>query len=48
MAKLTNEEIPKLSVVRNVNRKRSNRTRLFGPYPNVTAARTIVNLLNRI
>ena len=45
---LTNEEIPKLSVVRNVNRKRSNRTRLFGPYPNVTAARTIVNLLNRI
>ena len=45
---LTNEDIPKLSVVRNVNRKRSNRTRLFGPYPNVTAARTIVNLLNRI
>ena len=45
---LTNEEIPKLSVVRNVNRKRNNRTRLFGPYPNVTAARTIVNLLNRI
>ena len=45
---LTNEEVPKLSVVRNVNRKRSNRTRLFGPYPNVTAARTIVNLLNRI
>lgn len=45
---LTNEEIPKLSVVRNVNRKRRNRTRLFGPYPNVTAARTIVNLLNRI
>ena len=45
---LTNEEVPRLSVVRNVNRKRSNRTRLFGPYPNVTAARTIVNLLNRI
>lgn len=45
---LTNEEVFKLRVVRNVNRKRSNKTRLFGPYPNVTAARTIVNLLNRI
>ena len=45
---LTNEKVPRLNVVRNVNRKRSNRTRLFGPYPNVTAARSTVNLLNRI
>lgn len=45
---LTNEKIPKLAVVRNVNRKRKNQTRLFGPYPNVTAARYTVNLLNRI
>lgn len=45
---LTNEKVPKLAVVRNVNRKRKNQTRLFGPYPNVTAARYTVNLLNRI
>lgn len=45
---LTNEKVPKLVVVRNVNRKRKNQTRLFGPYPNVTAARYTVNLLNRI
>ena len=45
---LTNEEIPRLNVVRNINRKKTNRTRLFGPYPNVTAARNTVNLLNRI
>jgi excinuclease ABC subunit C len=40
---LTNEKVPKLAVVRNVNRKRNNQTRLFGPYPNVTAARYTVN-----
>ena len=45
---LTNDKIPMLNVVRNVNRKKSNRLRLFGPYPNVTAARYTVNLLNRI
>ncbi len=38
---------PKLAVVRNVNRKK-NINQLYGPYPNVSAARTIVNLLNRM
>lgn len=44
---LTNESIPKLMVVRNINLKK-NHTNLYGPYPNVTAARNTVNLLNRI
>ena len=44
---LTNEKIPKLLVVRNINLKK-NHTNLYGPYPNVTAARSTVNLLNRI
>lgn len=44
---LTNDEIPKLSIVRNLNRKK-NKEHLYGPYPNVTAARNTVNLLNRI
>jgi len=44
---LTNDDIPKLSIVRNVNRKK-NKDHLYGPYPNVTAARSTVNLLNRI
>jgi len=45
---LTNDSYPRLLVVRNINRKKTNRTRMFGPYPNVTAAREVVNLLNRI
>lgn len=44
---LTKEKFPRLLVVRNLNRKKK-KTRLFGPYPNVTAARNTVNLLNRI
>jgi len=44
---LTNEEIPRLLVVRNLNRKK-NKNELYGPFPNVTAARTTVNLLNRM
>jgi len=44
---LTNEKVPRLSVVRNLNKKK-NKTRLFGPYPNSNAARKTVNLLNRI
>ena len=44
---LTNEDIPRLSIVRNLNRKK-NKGRLYGPYPNVGAARSTVNLLNRI
>ncbi|MEG0826394.1 MAG: excinuclease ABC subunit UvrC [Bacilli bacterium] len=44
---LTDELVPKLTVVRNVNRKK-NTNYLYGPYPNVTAARNTVNLLNRM
>ena len=44
---LTNEKVPRLVVIRNVNKKK-NKTGLFGPYPNVTAARNTVNLLNRM
>lgn len=45
---LTNEKVPRLLVVRNINRKKKNIHRLYGPYPNVTAARETVNLLNRM
>lgn len=38
---------PTLKVIRNINKKRKSKY-LFGPYPNVTAARNVVNLLNRI
>ncbi len=44
---LTDDTVPSLKVVRNLNRKRKAKY-LFGPYPNVTAARGVVNLLNRI
>ena len=44
---LTNDDVPRLSIVRNLNRKK-NKEHLYGPYPNVTAARNTVNLLNRI
>jgi len=44
---LTNEKYPRLRIVRNINRKK-HKSKLFGPYPNVTAARKTVNMLNRI
>ena len=44
---LSNESVPRLSIVRHLGRKK-NKDRLFGPYPNVVAARETVNLLNRI
>lgn len=44
---LTDEEVPRLLVVRNLNRKK-NHNHLYGPYPNVTAAKETVNLLNRM
>ena len=44
---LTDEEVPRLLIVRNLNRKK-NKRRLYGPYPNVYAARQTVNLLNRM
>ena len=45
---LTNEKIPRLTIVRNPNIKKNKSHKLFGPYPNVTAARETVELLNRI
>jgi excinuclease ABC subunit C len=44
---LTNDEVPRLSIVRQLGRKKKT-DRLYGPYPNVSAARSTVNLLNRI
>ena len=43
----TNEDYPRLRVVRNVKRKK-NKNHLYGPFPNVTAARKTVNIINRI
>ncbi len=44
----TNEKAPRLKIVRNLSRKKNKNARLFGPYPNVTAARSTVNLINRL
>lgn len=44
---LTSEVVPRLKVVRVLTRKK-NVKNLYGPYPNVTAARNVVNLLNRM
>lgn len=43
---LTKEKYPRLKVVRNASRKTSHK--LFGPYPNVAAARKTVLMLNRL
>ncbi len=43
----TMENVPRLLIVRNAHKKKK-KTRLFGPYPNVYAARKVVNLLNRL
>lgn len=45
---LTEEAVPRLMVVRNINRKKNRHAKLYGPYPNVSAARSVVNLLNRM
>ena len=45
---VTNEEVFRINVVRNPNIKKSRTTKLFGPFPNVTAARRVVDLINRI
>ena len=45
---VTTEKYFRLIVVRNPNIKKRKDTKLFGPYPNVTAARTVVDMLNRI
>ena len=44
---LTCDDIPKLQVIRNINLKK-HKEHLYGPYPNVSAAREVVNLLNRL
>lgn len=44
---LTNEKYPRLRVVRNIKR-RKNKNHIYGPYPNVSAARKTVNMINRI
>ena len=44
---LTNDKYPTLKIVRNVHRKK-NKNHLYGPYPNVAAARKTVNVVNRI
>lgn len=44
---LTNDKYPILKVVRNVKRKK-NKNYLYGPYPNVKAARDVVNMINRV
>lgn len=43
---LTNEENPRLIVTR--NQRKRNMGRYFGPYPNVKAARTTIDVLNQI
>jgi len=42
---ITNEKNPKLIVTRNISKKSKN---FFGPYPNVSAARETVKLLNNV
>lgn len=45
---LTNDKIPRLLIVRNPNMKRGRDRKLFGPYPNITAAKKVVEILNRL
>ena len=45
---ITNEKYFRLVVVRNPNIKKRRDTKLFGPYPNVTAARNVVDMINRL
>ena len=43
----TKDKYPILKVVRNVNKKK-NKNNLYGPFPNASAARRVVEMLNRI
>ena len=45
---ITNEKVFRLLVVRNPNMKKRRDTKIFGPFPSVTAARKVVDLINRI
>lgn len=44
---LTNEKYPRVKIVRTKTRKKT-KSKLFGPFPNVTSARKTVELINRI
>ena len=44
---LSNEKIPRLRIIRRINVKKI-KNNLFGPYPNVTAAKKVVEILNRV
>lgn len=44
---LTKDKYPTLKVIRNVKRKK-NKNNLFGPFPNVKAARRTVEIINRV
>lgn len=45
---LTNDKVPRLLIVRNPNMRRGGNRKLFGPYPNITAAKKVVEMLNRL
>ena len=45
----TDELYPTIKVVRNLNRKKNkSKNKYFGPYPNVTAAKKTVEIINRV
>lgn len=44
---LTSDKVPTLRIIRRINVKKV-KNNLFGPYPNVVAARRVVEVLNRI
>ena len=44
---LTSDKVPTLKIIRRINVKKV-KNNLFGPYPNVAAARKVVEILNRI
>lgn len=44
---LTDEKVPRLKITRRINVKKK-KNNLFGPYPNVAAAKKTVEILNRI
>lgn len=44
---LTDEKVPRLRIIRRINVKKT-KNNLFGPYPNVGAARRVVEILNRV
>lgn len=44
---LTDEKVPRLRIIRRINVKKI-KNNFFGPYPNVGAARRVVEILNRV